>query len=88
MARGLGKMIVKDSDAKQNPGSSHVKKEDPSPSPVNLGDQAGLKRGLDDCAVSVRSSCFVMYICGASAKVAASFLSQHGWILTCRLFEG
>ncbi|KAK9914749.1 hypothetical protein WJX75_000076 [Coccomyxa subellipsoidea] len=52
MARGLGKVIVKDSDAKQNPGSSHVKKEDPSPSPVNLGDQAGLKRGLDDCAVS------------------------------------
>ena len=61
MARGLGKVIVKDSDAKQNPGSSHVKKEDPSPSPVNLGDQAGLKRGLDDCAVSVRSSCIVMY---------------------------
>ena len=61
MARGLGKLVGKESDANQDRGSSQIKKEDPSPSPVNLGDQAGLKRGLDDCAVSVRFSYSYMF---------------------------
>ena len=82
MARGLGKSVVKDGDPKQSPGASHTKKEDSSPSPVNLGDQAGLKRGLDDYAVSVRSSYSVMYYCCASVKMAASGPSLSGLLQT------
>ncbi len=51
MARGIVKTIVKDNPPKQDTGKSEI---DGKPTPVNLGDQAGLKRGLDDCAVSVR----------------------------------
>ncbi|CAL8468592.1 g8132 [Coccomyxa elongata] len=49
MARGIVKSIVKDNPPKQDTGKSEI---DGKPTPVNLGDQAGLKRGLDDCAVS------------------------------------
>ncbi|BDA43434.1 probable signal peptidase complex subunit 2 [Coccomyxa sp. Obi] len=49
MARGIVKSVVKDNSPKQDAGKTE---SDGKPTPVNLGDQAGLKRGLDDCAVS------------------------------------
>ena len=35
-------------------------KADGGPTPVNLGDMAGLKRGLDDCAVAVSACVLVL----------------------------
>lgn len=49
MARGIVKSVVTDEPPRQDidkPESVGIR------TPVNLGDQAGLKRGLDDCAVS------------------------------------
>ena len=54
MARGIVKSVIKDTSPKQETGKSET---DGKPTPINLGDQAGLKRGLDDCAVSVRLIC-------------------------------
>lgn len=75
MARGIARTTVKDGEAKQGI-TDQGKDEDSSPSPVNLGDQAGLKRGLDECAVNVRSSSMAFELVSKLTSLQIFMLSR------------
>lgn len=63
MARGA-RGISKDPDGKAAASSAADTSAAPSgPAPVNLGDMAGLKRGMDDCVVAVSASRQLMMYC-------------------------
>ena len=45
--------MMQGADARQAATKADEVTTSSGPPPINLGDQAGLKRGLDDCAVAV-----------------------------------
>ena len=56
MTRGA-KGLLKDADGRAAVTNVDGKSTAPrGPAPVNLGDMAGLKRGMDDCVVAVSAS--------------------------------
>ena len=56
MPRGA-KVLLKEADGRAVAVNTDGKGVTPSgPAPVNLGDMAGLKRGMDDCVVAVSAS--------------------------------
>lgn len=54
MAKGVTSTDGARSDARSEPGQIDQVSAPTDPSPVDLGDMAGLKRGLDDAAITVR----------------------------------
>lgn len=67
-----------------DPEEKIVIAEGRKPQPIDLGDMAGLKRGLDDCALNVRclSNSFAYHLSQIVDRFLLTRKKPHPWLST------